>query len=96
MKRYNLDISGMTCEHCVATVGGAIRGVAGVNDVAVDRAASKASIVFDERERVLSRLIEAVRSAGYDVRGFREAPLIQHLPPTEPSCPNTSPSESME
>ncbi len=96
MKRYNLDINGMTCEHCVAAVSGAIRGIAGVTDVNVDLAAKKASIVFDERQRVLSQLIDAVRTAGYDVRGFREAPLDQPVQPTEPSCPNSSPSESTE
>ena len=32
-----LRVSGMTCEHCVAAVGGAVRGVPGVTEVAVDR-----------------------------------------------------------
>ena len=96
VKQYSIDISGMTCDHCAGVVTNVIRGLTGVREVAVDLAANKAAIVFDEREHVLSRMIEAVRKAGYDVRGFRETPLPQPTLQTEPWCKNTSLFESTE
>ena len=64
MVTTTLSISGMTCNHCVHHVGDALRGVPGVAKVDVALPGS-AEVVHDDSAS-LARLIEAVRSAGYD------------------------------
>ncbi|WP_369916093.1 heavy-metal-associated domain-containing protein [Plantactinospora sp. KBS50] len=59
--------SGMTCEHCVRAVSGAISSLAGVESVVVDLASgrvdvrSQAPLERSEVERVM-------QDAGYEVR----------------------------
>lgn len=61
-----IAIVGMTCDHCVRRVEKALRGEAGVSDVAVDRQAGRATVTFDTRQTDIPRLHEAIRKAGYD------------------------------
>jgi copper chaperone CopZ len=74
MKAYSLDIRGMTCEHCVATVRKALEALPGVERVNVDLAGSRAGVVLDETRARLPALLEAVRQAGYTAPSFREVP----------------------
>ena len=69
MKTVQLDVSGMSCGHCVQTVRSALIAVEGVHDADVSlpdgRARVRAEDTVDE-----GTLVQAVQQAGYDaVRG---------------------------
>ena len=59
----NLRISGMTCNHCVRSVGDALRSVPGVSKVDV-RLPDRAEVEHDGA--TLAKLVAAVESAGYE------------------------------
>ncbi|MGA9587084.1 MAG: heavy metal translocating P-type ATPase [Terracidiphilus sp.] len=61
-----LPVIGMTCASCQHHVESALQETAGVKSAHVDLMANRASIVFDPAEASAARLIEAIRSAGYD------------------------------
>ena len=58
-----IKVNGMSCEHCVAAVGKAVRAVPGVTAAVVDLKAGTVTVegTFD-RERV----VEAIKAAGYE------------------------------
>lgn len=57
-----LNISGMSCGHCVKAVEGALKGVPGVEGVQVDLAGGKATV---EGQAEQAALIAAVTEEGY-------------------------------
>lgn len=57
-----VTIEGMSCGHCEGTVEEALRGVAGVTDVDVDREAERADV---EGDADADALVRAVENAGY-------------------------------
>lgn len=57
-----LNISGMSCGHCVKAVEGALKSVPGVEDVRVDLAGGKATVQGSAEE---GALIAAVAEEGY-------------------------------
>ncbi|MGB9231187.1 MAG: heavy metal-associated domain-containing protein, partial [Terracidiphilus sp.] len=61
-----LPILGMTCASCQHHVEEALRGTAGVEQARVDLMAHRASVVFDPALAQPEKLVEAIRSAGYD------------------------------
>ena len=61
-----LPVIGMTCASCQHHVESALQETAGVKSAHVDLMANRANIVFDPAEASAARLIEAIRSAGYD------------------------------
>ncbi|NMC21372.1 MAG: cation-translocating P-type ATPase [Thermogutta sp.] len=63
-----LDITGMHCAGCVASVERALRSVPGVADAAVDLMTQQARVVAPPAEDTPLRLIEAVRSVGYQAQ----------------------------
>lgn len=58
-----LTVEGMSCEHCEQTVTEALSGVAGVENVAVDRADERATV---EGDTDTDALVAAVEDAGYN------------------------------
>jgi len=67
MKTEVLDVSGMTCGGCVASVTRALTSVVGVDHVDVSLAENTANVRFDEDRVSIGALHTALRSAGYDV-----------------------------
>jgi copper chaperone CopZ len=59
-----LKVSGMTCEHCVAAVGKAVRSVPGAADVAVDLARGEVTVTGSPDERAIR---DAIAQEGYAV-----------------------------
>lgn len=59
-------VTGMTCEHCVASVTEEVLEVAGVTDVAVDLAAGSL-LVTSEEPLVDGAVRTAVEEAGYQL-----------------------------
>ncbi|MCL6564312.1 MAG: heavy-metal-associated domain-containing protein [Firmicutes bacterium] len=70
MQTLVLDISGMSCEHCVRAVTRALQGVAGVKAVEVSLDAQRA-IVQCETGASTDAMREAVAEEGYEVTAVR-------------------------
>lgn len=60
-----IGISGMTCDNCVRRVDRALRGVAGVKEVAVDRAAALAKVTYDRSVVDVPAMHDALLKSGY-------------------------------
>jgi len=71
----DLSVGGMTCASCVMRVERALKGVPGVQDVAVNLATESARVVAQAQggEDMDARLRRAVRSAGYEPRAAADA-----------------------
>lgn len=67
METTTLNISGMTCGHCVASVTEELEALDGVDNVAVDLNAGGIStaVVTASRSLTAAELGEAVAEAGY-------------------------------
>lgn len=65
MSELSMEISGMSCGHCVAAVKKALQSVAGVtvHDVAIGRA----QINFDAAQTSPAQIVQAVEDEGYSV-----------------------------
>ncbi|MCL6644056.1 MAG: heavy-metal-associated domain-containing protein [Dehalococcoidia bacterium] len=59
-----LSITGMTCDHCVNAVTGALKSVPGVQDAVVSLAEKAARVTGDNLDP--AKLIEAVKEEGYE------------------------------
>jgi copper chaperone len=59
-----LSITGMTCDHCVNAVTGALKSVPGVQDVVVSLAEKAARVTGENLDP--AKLIEAVKEEGYE------------------------------
>src|SRR5207244_6305314 len=64
--RIVLQIEGMSCASCAATVQGALASAAGVVSAAVNYATGKGAVDYDEAQTNVAELIKTVRAAGYD------------------------------
>ena len=71
---YDIQIGGMTCDHCTQTVSAALGGIAGVRSVTVDLPAGRAVVQIGNDASGISPLLAAVRDAGFQVSGFRQVP----------------------
>ena len=64
MNEMTLSVSGMTCDHCVRAISGAVADVPGTKTVAVDLATNTVRVSGDvDRDAVC----EAIREVGYEV-----------------------------
>lgn len=59
-------VSGMTCEHCVASVTEEVAEIAGVSNVAVDLASGAVTVTSD-RPVAPDAMRAAVEEAGYEL-----------------------------
>jgi copper chaperone CopZ len=66
-EQTNLAITGMTCDHCVAHVTQALKGVAGVIGARVDLASGAAKVEYDPARASLGQMKRAVEDAGYSI-----------------------------
>lgn len=62
-----LDVRGMTCNHCKASVEGALGQLPGVSKVTVDLASGKVTVVYDAARLGEAQLRQTVEEIGYDV-----------------------------
>ena len=62
----SFQLSGMHCAACAGIIEQAVAGLDGVHDVRVSASAQRATVHWDPSRTRPSRLIEAVRRAGYD------------------------------
>lgn len=69
METVTLQVNGMTCGGCVASVTRVLRAVPGVGQVAVALEPGTAVVSYDPQVTGLPALQHAVEDAGYDVAG---------------------------
>lgn len=67
MKTTQLNVTGMTCGGCAASVGSALRSLPGVAAVNVSLAEGRVDVQFDENRVEPDQMRDAVQSAGYGV-----------------------------
>ncbi|NIR52453.1 copper-translocating P-type ATPase [candidate division KSB1 bacterium] len=70
--KVTLKIGGMHCAACVGNVEKALAETDGVQDVRVNLAAEKASLVYDPAETDIAALKTAVENSGYELLGEAE------------------------
>lgn len=66
MQHITLNIDGMTCNGCVASVTKILQGVDGVTSAEVSLADKRAEVAFDATKTSVDALIAAVEDGGYD------------------------------
>ncbi|MES9971402.1 MAG: heavy metal translocating P-type ATPase [Candidatus Thiodiazotropha sp.] len=76
---YQLSITGMTCQHCVAAVEKAVTGVPDVNEVEVSLATNSALITGGNPQLAIA----AIEAAGYQAQPLAEATTPSPLPATD-------------
>jgi copper chaperone len=64
MKQLKLEVSGMSCGHCVSAVRDALGAVPGVKVESVS--VGSASVTFDESKTNVGELVDAIADAGYE------------------------------
>lgn len=64
-KSMDLNIAGMTCNHCRMAVERALKNVDGVTGASVDLAAGKAKVTYDPAKAGYTDMSKAVEEAGY-------------------------------
>ena len=67
METIKLDVKGMTCQGCVASVTRVLKAVPGVADATVTLQPGAATVTFDDARTSRSALATAIVDAGYDV-----------------------------
>lgn len=65
MEKVTLKVHGMSCNHCVNSVEGAVRSLGA--SAKVDLAANSVSVEFDESSVSLAAIKEAIEDQGYEV-----------------------------
>jgi copper chaperone CopZ len=63
-KTIELNVTGMTCDHCVRSVTNALKDVPGVSEAVVSLDEKKATVTGDEVD--VAKLIAAVEEEGYE------------------------------
>ena len=67
MENATLNVTGMTCQGCVASVTRVLKAVPGVSDVVVTLQPGTATVVYDATRATLPVMKAAIEDAGYGV-----------------------------
>lgn len=65
MEKATLQVEGMSCNHCVKAVEGAVRNAGGA--ATVDLAGKRVAVEFDQAKTSLASIKQAIEDQGYDV-----------------------------
>jgi copper chaperone len=68
MDNITLNVSGMSCEHCVKAVNNALSGLSGVKDIKVSLKDGKVSFSHDPAKAPLDKIKAAITEEGYEVK----------------------------
>ena len=63
---WELQVSGMSCEHCVASVTKAVEAVPGVDKATVDLSTGVVVVTGEVGALERRQLVEAIQAAGYE------------------------------
>ncbi|MFY0759817.1 copper chaperone CopZ [Metabacillus dongyingensis] len=67
MESVKLNVSGMSCGHCVKSVEGSVGQLEGVNEVKVHLEDGKVDVAFNPEKVSLDKIKETIDDQGYDV-----------------------------
>lgn len=67
MKEITLNVQGMSCNHCVQAVEGAVNELPGIERALVDLKENNVAIQYDEDTVNIKQITEAIEEQGYDV-----------------------------
>lgn len=67
MEKVILNVDGMSCEHCVKAVNGAVGALPGVSGVAVDLESKTVAVDFDASKVSVEEIKAEIEDQGYDV-----------------------------
>lgn len=67
MENVTLNVSGMSCGHCVSSIEGSVGKLDGVQEVKVHLDSGKVDVAFDQEKLTLSKIKETIDDQGYDV-----------------------------
>jgi len=62
-----LSVPSISCDHCKASIEGAVRSLPGVDSVSVDVPARNVDLSFDDGLVGIDQIIEIIEGVGYDV-----------------------------
>lgn len=65
MANITLNVEGMSCNHCVNSIEGALKELGAT--AKVDLAANNVSVTYDEGKLTVEAIKEAIEDQGYDV-----------------------------
>lgn len=65
--KTTLNVKGMTCKHCAASVESSIRTVSGVKEAKADLDSDTVSVEYDETKVLEAALAAAVEEAGFEM-----------------------------
>ena len=71
-EKINLQVSGMTCQHCVSSVKNSVMALQGVNQVDVSLENGSVDIAYDNPNLNASQIAAAIEDQGYDVEALKE------------------------
>ena len=71
-EKINLQVSGMTCQHCVSSVKDSVMALQGVNQVDVSLENGSVDIAYDNPNLNASQIAAAIEDQGYDVEALKE------------------------
>lgn len=66
MEKTVLSVEGMSCEHCVKAVKGALQPL--VESVEIDLAAATVAVTYDAAKTTIAAIKSAIDDQGYEVK----------------------------
>ncbi|MDI7742488.1 copper chaperone CopZ [Lysinibacillus fusiformis] len=67
MENIILNVSGMSCGHCVKAIEGSVGELAGVDQVKVNLEDGQVAVSFNNEKVTLDKIKETIDDQGYDV-----------------------------
>lgn len=67
MEKSVIRVDGMSCQHCVKAVSGAVNALPGIESVEVDLAAKTVAVAHDAAKSSLKTIKAVIEDQGYDV-----------------------------
>ncbi len=67
MEKQTLKVRGMSCEHCVKAVSGALADLPGLSGVTVELKSGDVSFSYEPEKTGLETIKAAITDAGYEV-----------------------------
>ncbi|WP_313805096.1 copper chaperone CopZ [Cytobacillus sp.] len=67
MEKVTLNVTGMSCGHCVKAIEGSVGELAGVSNVKVHLENGTVDVEFSSAEVSLDKIKETIDDQGYDV-----------------------------
>ncbi|ANU24318.1 copper chaperone CopZ [Planococcus donghaensis] len=71
-EQINLQVSGMSCQHCVKSVEESVMALPGIEKVEVSLATNSVDVAYDASAVDVGQIAEAIEDQGYDVATLSE------------------------